>query len=420
MAVSTSSTSLDAKLSELGRIGGKSQVISEAARRCNYVNQNTASFLSANDITDYIDPRGTALAFERERSRLISRLSTLRNFLTLIPLTITWIGFYNISQVQNLDLTKALSTLTPVAAFDIIFFAILIVVGLIADGRVSAARRSATVAQQTLDSIAHVLTQQIAQRPTADPGNIKQWAQLVQQQLDEVRKVLEQTAAETQKTAATTQSLSNQMASLQTEVNHLAGEAQKLSGAVGGIASSAAQIATSAAGMDSSSKAMTTATNAAAQAQGQTNQSLQTVVSTLGAASGAMSQAAAAEADIPKSLQHVNVALQQATNQLDKTARQIDAVERRLAKVVQAAGGTHGLFWHLAPWHWGGGGVQVLTPQPQQQWPGQPAPMPPGHVTPAPSNMPPPGQQPQYQPQYQAPQPQQPQNAPGTPGTPVP
>lgn len=429
--------SLDTKLADLKRVGGKSQVLADAATRCQYVNQNTASFLSANDVAEYIDSQGTAVAFEREQSRGVSRLSTLRNFLTLIPLTITWIGFYNISQVTNLDLTTALSTLTPVAAFDIFFFALLIVVGLFADGRTSAVRRNATSAQQTLDSIAHLLTAQLAQRPTADPGNIKQWAQLVQQQLDEVRKVLQETAAETQKTATTTQAVVNQMQSLQQEVNRLAGEAQKLSGAVGGIAHSASQIATSAQGMDTSSRALTVATTAAAAAQSQSNQHLQTVVTTLHSASDAMNKAAAAEDAIPRTLSHLDNNLQAASRNLSTTTRQIEQVERRLASVVRAAGGQHGFGWYLAPWHWGRGGTQV-APQPPQpmrpQWP--PATPPQGQVPPTPYNMPPPGQTgiqwqqpyasppPGQMPPGQAPQqpqqPQQPQNAPGTPGNPVP
>lgn len=426
--------SLDTKLADLKRVGGKSQVLADAATRCQYVNQNTASFLSANDIAEYIDSQGTAVAFEREQSRGVSRLSTLRNFLTLIPLTITWIGFYNISQVKNLDLTTALSTLTPVAAFDIFFFALLIVVGLFADGKTSAVRRNATSAQQTLDSIAHLLTAQLAQRPTADPGNIKQWAQLVQQQLDEVRKVLQETAAETQKTATTTQAVVNQMQSLQQEVNRLAGEAQKLSGeaqklsgAVGGIAGSASQIATSAQGMNGSAQAMTAATTQAAAAQAQSNQQLQTVVTRLTDASGAMTRAAAAEGAIPTTLAHLDNNLQAASKNLAATTKQIEQVERHLSNVVRAAGGQHGALWHLAPWNWGKGGVQVAPQQPQapQQWPSATPPQ--GQVPPTPYNMPPPGQtgvqwqQPYAPPPGQMPPPQQqPQNAPGTPGNPVP
>lgn len=392
--------SLDGKYNELKKAGGNSKVANSAFSRCQDVERNPPNFISATDVAEYINPRGTAIAYEREKSRAVNRLSILRNLLTLIPLTITWWGFLSISQEKDLDLTKALATLTPVATADIVFFILLIFVGLLADARTNAARQGALRVQEILDSIVHELTRQVAQRPQADPGNIKQWAQLVQQQLDAVRDVLRDVSTEIKQTSTTTQAVANQMQTLQGEVTNLARVTQTLGGAVAGIAGSSAQMAKSAQAMEISSKDLTKATVASVAAQDQTNQHLKQVTTDMNTASGAMNKAATEEGKIPAKLDQIDGSLQRATKNLADTTKMIKDVETRLANIVRASGGVHSIWWRLAPWHWGKGGPQVsnasqpLSQQQQwqqwQQWQQQQqrATPPPGQLLPNTQNMP--------------------------------
>lgn len=388
--MAVNSSTLEGKYNGLRRVGGKSNVINSAIKRCENISRDSGGFTGSNDIAEYINPRGTALEFERETSRAVSRLTILRNVLTLAPLTLTWIGFLTISQEKGLELTKALSAFIPFAWGDIFCFVVLIVIGLAADAKANTARQNALKVHEILDSIVTELTRKVA-APIVDSANVQEWQRLVHKQLQDVRDVLAKVSAEIQTASATTREVATQMLALQQAAVALGLEASTLSGAVSKIGASASEMAKSAQGMDASSKTLTAATAAAAAAQDATNRKMDVVVQDLDRTSRAIEAAAASEAAIPRKLDQLDGNLQKATGSLAKTTTYIEQIERRLINVVRVAGGTHGPLWYIFPWHWGRGRT-VLAPQQTQQpqWQQHASP-PPGQTPPTPQNMPGPG-----------------------------
>lgn len=205
----------------------KGKVADYAAGRLLYIGSNIDLF-GAADISLYLNPLGTASAMERESSGRVPLWSLLRNILVLVPLVLTWVALALVTRDPNFGSGSSLVPLSGVAILDIFLFILLIVVGVVADSSSRAGRTRSQMLLDQLDLAVRVLSEEKADHPTIDPKHPEKWAQLVQQQLDEVRKLLNEASGSISGVATATGSISTQMVTFEKSANALAGSASAL------------------------------------------------------------------------------------------------------------------------------------------------------------------------------------------------